>query len=159
MEDFWYTLKVICSVIFVSPAIVALIMIATGNGSSSGSKAGSWKEKRIEYEKQRNAQERLNNQTIRSTTIPLEFQRDIAPTYKSYAPTPDDAYDEGYDSGYEQGVKDGQRGRCSGSGYDNSNSYYNHYETMYEEGYESGYDEGYRHGRSWYEDNEEDIYL
>ena len=156
MGDFLKILKILFYVIFISPAIIGLGMIATGNDSNSKS-AGSWKEKRIEYEKQRKEQERLKDQSLTPIGAPIIPLQNIVPIYrKTTEPSPEDAYDEGYSNGHEQGVEDGRRGKSHGYGYDSSSNYYNHYETMYEDGYDDGYNDGYNAGRLRYE--EDDIY-
>ena len=81
MNDFLKFLKGIGIIIMIAPPIIGLLMIATGNGSSSG---GSWKQKREKYERERSErlymdeQKRMQENTIRYQSIPT-----VQPTYSS----------------------------------------------------------------------------
>ena len=81
MNDFLKILKGIGIFIMIAPPIIGLLMIATGNGSSSG---GSWKQKREKYERERSErlymdeQKRMQENTIRYQSIPT-----VQPTYSS----------------------------------------------------------------------------
>jgi hypothetical protein len=81
MNDFLKILKGIGIIIMIAPPIIGLLMIATGNGSSSG---GSWKQKREKYERERSErlymdeQKRMQENTIRYQSIPT-----VQPTYSS----------------------------------------------------------------------------
>jgi hypothetical protein len=81
MNDFLKILKGIGIIIMIAPPIIGLLMIATGNGSSSG---GSWKQKREKYERERSErlymdeQKRMQENTIRYQSIPA-----VQPTYSS----------------------------------------------------------------------------
>ena len=138
-------LKVIYFCLLCIPGLIGLIMIASGNGTSTK------KTTTPTYNNSVVPQMRLKEDIRSSQSTNYQIQSQSVNTRSS---TPDDAYDEGYDNGYEQGRYDGRHGHSCGYNYDNGSDYYNYFETMYQGGYEAGYEDGYSSGKSEYEDND-----
>ena len=156
-KNIWDVLKVIYFCLLCLPGLIGLIMIASGNGTSS-------KKTTPPKNTYQNTVKPIQNY-ISPINSPTGIQRmnDVQENYYSQpsrrsssgAPTPDDAYDEGYENGYEQGYYDGLNGYSYGFNYDDDTHYYNIYETKYQDGYEEGYEEGYNDGQNDYEEDDD----
>lgn len=150
MNDFWKFLKgtlYVC--VYILPMIAGLIMIVSGNGSSSNDYTPSQQQKS-------DGLYQTSTPVPSYNYTPSQSVGNVEPCYttSSREKTPDDAYSEGYDDGYAQGKEDGRNGCSHGYGYDDGTSYYDYYATKYKEGYEVGYDDGYSNGQSEYEEEE-----
>ena len=145
MKSLWEILKTLVWIIYFSPLVIGLVMIATGHGSNSSDSITPNTPDNVPYTSPSN--------DVPTYSAPVQQTEPVR--YSNGAKTPDDAYNEGYSDGYEQGNEDGRNGYSHGANYDNSSNYYNYYETMYQKGYESGYADGYSEGESQYEDEEE----
>lgn len=149
--DFWdklgNTLYILAWIIILSPMLIGLIMIITGNGHNNVED---------DYTIDTTEVNEPNPFTIPQQNHDNYNDNNVSttPNYitRPYKKTPNDAYNEGYDNGYEQGEYDGRNGYSEESNYDDSNNYYDYYEEKYIEGYRSGYEEGYYSGHSTYED-------
>jgi flagellar biosynthesis/type III secretory pathway protein FliH len=160
-KNIWDVLKAIYFCLLCIPGLIGLIMIASGNGTSTKkTTTPTYKNYQNPYNSVTPQMRPIDPQIQRlledaRNTQPANYQRQPQPS-RTYSPTPDDAYDEGYENGYEQGRYDGRRGYSYGYNYDDDSDYYNYYETRYQEGYEEGYDDGYSDGNSEYEEEEEE---
>ena len=144
------------SIIAISILFVAIIPKRNNRESSGANKNNYWYKKRMECEKTKQEQKRIEQRQIELENTKKYYQNaPISTRTCSNAKTADDAFSEGYDEGYEQGKYDGSHGYSRGYGYDDSSNYYDYYETKYQEGYEEGYDNGYSEGQSDYEEKEE----
>ena len=160
-KDIWETIKVIYYCLMGIPLLIGLVMVASGNGTSTK------KTTKPTYNNYQNPYHSVSPQTRpidpkiqkiiedAKNAQPATYQRQTQPA-RTYSPTPDDAYEEGYENGYEQGRYDGRHGYSHGYNYDDDSEYYNYYETRYQEGYEEGYDDGYSDGSAEYEEEGED---
>lgn len=145
MRTIWKIFKTLVWIIYFSPLVIGLLMIATGHGSESSDSPTTNSPNSVPY----------TSPSDYTPTYSISVQQTEPMRYKRGVKTPDDAYNEGYSDGYEQGNEDGRNGYSHGANYDNSSNYYDYYETMYQKGYESGYEDGYSEGESQHEDEEE----
>ena len=123
-------LKFILWIIYLSPLVIGLLMIA------------GW----LHPVKNQSAAPAIDPPYNRPNSLNLSYYMPTGSEpglYDSDSKTPDGAHDAGYAIGYEQGKEDGENGYSHGTNYDDKNDYFDSYETKYQEGYENGYNDGY----------------